>query len=142
MEFNADVPRVESAYDSMETIHPEAHDALSGATLEVGNHGSTAWYKPAENKVVINSDFVNDLSDEEVLGVLLNTGLKILYWNMHEVSNNFKNIAMDLIVNDEISNINGASVHEDAIMGENFDIDSTLIAREKFNQLCQEIASK
>jgi len=142
MEFNADVPRVESAYDSMKNIHPEAYDALSGATLEVGNHGSTAWYKPADNKVVLNPEFVNDLSDEEVIGVLLNTGLKMLYWNMHEALNNFKNIAMDLIVNEEILNINGASVHEDAITGENFDIDSTLIARENFDQLCREIASK
>jgi len=142
MEFNADVPRVESAYDSMENVHPEAYDALSGATLEFGDHRSTAWYKPADNKVVINPDFVNELSDEEVIGVLLNTGLKMLYWNLHEASNNFKNIAMDLIVNEEISNINGASVHEEFLTGENVDIDSSLIARGNFDQLCRGIASK
>lgn len=142
MEFNADVPRVESAYESMETIHPEAYGALSGATLEVGNHRSIAWYEPADNKVVINPDFVDGMSDEEVLGVLLNTGLKILHWDITEATNRSKNIAMDLIVNKEVSNITGASVPEDTITSEDVDIDSNLISRENFNQLCEEVASE
>jgi len=91
--------------------------------------------------VVINPDFVDDLSDEEVLGVLLNTGLKVLYWGPHKATSNFENIAMDLIVNEEISNIDGVSLH-DPITAEDFDIDSSLIARENFDQLCKEIASE
>lgn len=45
---------------------------------------------------------------------------------------------MDLIVNKEISNITGVSVPEDALTVEDTDIDSSLVARENFDQICRE----